>query len=238
VILDVCYTPRDYLTQPPAGAHAVAVLDILRATSSMVTAFANGGRSVTPGEPVEEAFALKERYPAALLAGERQARPIPGFDLGNSPREYDRGSVAGKTVIMTTTNGTVALKAAERATKVYVGAFVNAAALCQALAGANMDIVVICAGTRGRFTLEDALCAGLVADRLAGATELGDAAIAARAMYRDCRAGLTARASQGAHARHLAAIGYADDIEYCLRHDLYDLVPEFRDGEITGPAAV
>jgi 2-phosphosulfolactate phosphatase len=237
VTIDVCFTPRDYLSQPPAGDHAVAVLDVFRATTSMITAFANACRSFVPVETVEEALALKERLPGALLAGERQARPIQGFDLGNSPREYDRRAVAGKTVIMTTTNGTVAMKAAERAAKVYVGAFINAAALCRTLAGANMDIVILCAGTRGRFTLEDALCAGLIADRLEGAAELSDAAIAARAVYRDCRAELLARTCQGAHAKHLVAIGYGDDIAYCLRHDLYDVVPEFRDGEIKDPAA-
>ncbi|HWQ62005.1 MAG TPA: 2-phosphosulfolactate phosphatase [Negativicutes bacterium] len=235
--INVCFTPHDYLSQPPAGDHAVAVLDIFRATTSMTTAFANGCRRFIPVKTIEEALALKERYPTALLAGERQARPIPGFDLGNSPREYNRQTVADKTVIMTTTNGTAALKTAEQAAKVYVGAFVNAAALCRTLAGVQMDIVILCAGTRGQFTLEDALCAGLIAERLAGVAELSDAALAARAMYNDCRPRLLDRTAQGAHARHLAAIGYGDDIEYCLRHDLYDVVPEFRDGEIKDPAA-
>lgn len=237
MILDVCFTPHDYLSLPPSGDHAVAVLDIFRATSSMTTAFANGCRRFFPVETIEEALALREKYPDALLAGERQARPIPGFDLGNSPREYDRQTVAGKTVIMTTTNGTVALKAAEQATKVYVGAFVNAAALCRKLVSADMDIVILCAGTRGRFTIEDALCAGLVAERLAGVAELSDAALAARALYNDCRPDLIGRAVQGAHAKHLVAIGYGDDIAYCLRHDLYEVVPGFHDGAIKDPAA-
>lgn len=235
--IDVCFTPQDYLSRPPEGGHAVAVLDIFRATTSMTTAFANGCHRFLPVGTIEEALALKERHSEALLAGERQARPIPGFDLGNSPREYSRQTVAGKTVIMTTTNGTVALKTVERAAKVYVGAFVNAAALCRTLAGVKLDIVILCAGTRGRLTLEDALCAGLIAERLAGAAELSDAALAARAMYNDFHSDLLNRTGQGAHARHLAAIGYGDDIEYCLRHDLYDVVPEFRDGAITNPAA-
>lgn len=235
--IDVCFTPRDYLAHPPAGDHAVAVLDVFRATSSMLTAFANGCRRFFPVETIEEAMALREKIPSALLAGERQARPIPGFDLGNSPREYDRRTVGGKTIIMTTTNGTVALKTAERATKVYVGAFVNAAALCRKLAGADMDIVILCAGTRGRFTLEDALCAGLIADRLDGVSGHSDTALAARSIYNDCRGNLLNRTSQGAHAGHLAVIGYGDDIVYCLRHDLYEIVPEYRNGEIIDPDA-
>lgn len=203
----------------------------------MATAFANGCRRIIPVRTVEEAVALKALQPGALLAGERQARPIPGFDLGNSPGEYARSAVDGKTIIMTTTNGTAALKTAERASKVYVGAFVNAAALCGKLSSISMDIVVLCAGTRGQLTIEDALCAGLLAERLAGHNDLSDAALAARAIYNDYRADLVRRTSLGAHARNLAAIGYGGDIDYCLRHDLYDNVPEFHNGEITDPAA-
>ncbi len=236
--VDVYFTPQEYIVRPPVGEHAVAVLDIFRATTSMTTAFANGCRRIVPVSTVEEAFALKERLAGALLAGERQARPIPGFDLGNSPGEYDRVMVAGKTIIMTTTNGTVALKTAEKAAKVYVGAFVNAAALCRQLSSIAMDIVILCAGTRGHLTIEDALCAGLLADRLAGHSEPSDAALAARAIYNDYRADLVRRTSRGEHARNLAAIGYGDDIAYCLQHDLYDYIPEFRNGEIIDPADV
>ena len=235
--VDVYFTPLDYVARPPEGEHAVAVLDIFRATTSMATAFTNGCRRIIPVMTVEEAIALKQLHLGALLAGERQARPIPGFDLGNSPSEYDRAAVAGKTIIMTTTNGTAALKKAEKAAKVYVGAFVNAAALCRKLSSISMDIAILCAGTRGHLTIEDALCAGLLADRLAGHSDLSDAALAARAIYNDYRADLVRRTSQGAHAKNLAAIGYGGDIDYCLRHDLYDNVPEFHDGEITDPAA-
>ncbi len=235
--IDVCLTPNDYLANPPAGDHAVAVLDIFRATTCMTTAFANGCRHFLPVRTIEEAQDLKKQYPDALLAGERGSRPIPGFDLGNSPGEYDRRTVAGKTIIMTTTNGTVALKTVERATKIYVGSFVNAAALCRTLSAAAMDIVILCAGTAGRLTLEDVLCAGLIAERLAGRADLSDAALTARALYNDCRADLRGRAGQGSHAKHLVAVGYAGDIDYCLRHDLYDVVPEFREGIIKDPAA-
>lgn len=235
--LDVCFTPNDYLANPPEGDHAVAVLDIFRATTSMTTAFANGCSRFLPVRTIEEALALKKSHPEALLAGERGARPIPGFDLGNSPGEYDRQTVAGKTIIMTTTNGTVALKTAERATKIYLGAFVNAEALCQVLSVAAMDIVIICAGTVGKFTIEDALCAGLIAGRLAGRIYLSDAALAAQALYENYRPDLRGRIGQGAHAKHLAAVGYAADIDYCLHHDLYGVVPEFREGVITNPAA-
>lgn len=233
--IDVCFTPNDYLANPPDGGHAVAVLDIFRATTCMTTAFANGCRRFFPVRTVEEARDLKKQFPEALLAGERGACPIPGFDLGNSPGEYDRRTVAGKTIIMTTTNGTVALKTVEQAAKIYVGSFVNAAALCRMLSAAALDIVILCAGTVGRLTLEDALCAGLIAERLANRADLSDAALTARALYNDCRPELPSRARQGSHAKHLVAVGYAADIDCCLRHDLYDVVPEFRQGVITAP---
>ncbi|MDT8900878.1 2-phosphosulfolactate phosphatase [Anaeroselena agilis] len=235
--IDVYFTPQDYIARPPSGECAVAVLDIFRATTSMVTAFANGSRRIIPVKTVEEALALKKRHPGGLLAGERQARPIAGFDLGNSPFEYNRSAVDGKTIIMTTTNGTTALKTAEQATKVYIGAFVNAAALCRILSSLSSDIVILCAGTRGQLTIEDALCAGLLADRLAGRGDLSDAAVAALAIYNDYRTDLVRRTSLGTHARYLAAIGYGADIDYCLRQDLFDIVPVFQNGEVTDPAA-
>ncbi len=235
--IDVYFTPQEFLTRPPEGQFAVAVLDVFRATTSMVTAFANGCDRVIPVRTVEEALALKQSHPGALLAGEREARPIPGFDLGNSPGEYSRRTVAGKTIGMTTTNGTVALKTAEQAAKVYVGAFVNAAALCRKLTAAPLNIVVLCAGTRGLLTMEDVLCAGLLVERLAGRGGLSDAALAARAVYSDYRGDLVRRTMESAHARHLAALGYGEDIGNCLRHDLFNVVPEFQDGEIKAPGA-
>ncbi len=235
--IDVYFTPQEFLTRPPAGQFAVAVLDIFRATTSMVTAFANGCDRVIPVRTVEEAVALMQSHPGAILAGEREARPIPGFDLGNSPSEYSRQAVAGKTIVMTTTNGTVALKTAEQAAEVYVGAFVNAAALCRKLAAAPLDIIILCAGTRGLLSMEDVLCAGLLVERLADRDGLSDASLAARAVYSDYRGDLVRRTAASDHARYLASIGYGEDIEYCLRHDLFDVVPEFKDGEVRTPGA-
>lgn len=231
--INVCFTPQDYLRQTFVGGHTAVVLDVFRATTSITVALANGSRQFIPVATVEEAQAKKKNYPGALLGGERQAKLIPGFDLGNSPFEYSQEVVEGKTIIMTTTNGTMALKAAEEAATVYAGGFVNAAALCERLAADGRDIMLLCAGTHGRFSLEDALCAGLLADRLSGQAKLGDAAFAVQAMYRDFSRDLVTRVAQSSHAAYLMEIGFAADVGYCLQTDVFGVVPEFREGIIT-----
>jgi 2-phosphosulfolactate phosphatase len=231
--INVCFTPQDYLGQTFAGGHSAVVIDVLRATTSISAALANGCRRFIPVATVEEAQAIKREIPDALMGGERQARLIPGFDLGNSPFEYSRGVVEGKTIIMTTTNGTLALKTAEEATKVYAGGFVNAAALCAKLSAEGQDITILCAGTHGRFSLEDALCAGLMADRLSSQAKLGDAALAVQAMYRDFAGDLATRVAKSSHAAYLVDIGFAADVGYCLQTDVFGVVPEFCDGVIT-----
>jgi 2-phosphosulfolactate phosphatase len=231
--ISVCFTPQDYLQQTFVGGHSAVVIDVLRATTSIAVALSNGCRQLIPVATVEEAQTKKKDFPGALLGGERQARLIPGFDLGNSPFEYSRVVVEGKTIIMTTTNGTLALKTAEEATKVYAGSFVNAAALCERLSAEDRDITLLCAGTRGRFSLEDALCAGLLTERLNGQAKLGDAAMAVQAMYRDFRDDLATRVACSSHASYLLDNGFAADVGYCLQTDVFDVVPEFREGFIT-----
>ncbi|MDR3591342.1 MAG: 2-phosphosulfolactate phosphatase [Negativicutes bacterium] len=231
--INVCFTPQDYLRQTFVGGHSAVVIDVLRATTSITAALANGCRQFIPVATVEEAQTQKKDFPDALLGGERQARLIPGFDLGNSPFEYSRGVVEGKTIIMTTTNGTLALKTAEEAASVYTGSFVNAAALCDRLSAEGRDITLLCAGTLGRFSLEDALCAGLITERLSEKAKLGDAAMAVQAMYRDFCGDLAARVARSSHAVYLLENGFAADVGYCLQTDVFDIVPEFRDNVIT-----
>jgi len=210
------------------------VVDVLRASSSIIAAMANGCRQIVPVATLEDAQTRRRDYADALLAGERQAFPIPGFNLGNSPFEYSRTVVADKTIIMTTTNGTVALKAAAEAVNVYIGAFVNAAALCSKLAETKHDLVLLCAGTQGRFSLEDALCTGLIADRLSSNAKLSDTALAARAMYNDfCCGDFVKRIMESSHAAYLSKSGFADDVAFCLKTDIFEIVPEFSDGVIT-----
>ena len=229
--LDICFVPGDFQAQA-YQAYTAVVLDILRATSSITTAFANDCHALVPVTSVTEAWEYKQQQPQVLLAGERQGQCITGFDLGNSPFEYTRPKVAGQTIVMTTTNGTKALTAAASCRNVYIGSFLNAAYLCQQLADEQEDIVIVCAGTEGRFSLEDALCAGLIADRLSRFYALSDTALAAQAMYRGAQHDLNACIGASSHARYLESIGFAADIEYCLRHDCLAIVPYFAQGII------
>lgn len=129
--IDAALTPADIATLPARDLSGVTcvVFDILRATSSMVTGLANGAREIHPASTIEEALALRERMPDAVLAGERHGDRIQGFDVGNDPMEY--AGLAGRRIITTTTNGTVALRACEKAGRVLIGALLNMDALCE-----------------------------------------------------------------------------------------------------------
>ncbi|VBB06305.1 2-phosphosulpholactate phosphatase [Lucifera butyrica] len=230
----VCFTPGEY---PGCGErHIAVVIDVFRATSSMAAAMFHGCKMICPVRTVEEALQLRQNeYPAALLAGERKGLLIPGFDLGNSPLEYTAAVVDGREIIMTTTNGTQALNHVSQAATVYTAAFVNAAAVCERLRNAATDVMVLCSGTEGRFALEDALCAGLIAGRLAENAVLSDTAVAALAMYRDfcCSGNMIPRVAASSHASYLRQIGYSQDVAYCLQHDIYPVVPVFTQGKVT-----
>ncbi len=156
----------------PAGAlrgGVAVVVDVLRATTSIVQALARGCSAVVPCAEIDEARRIAEGLPAgtAILGGERGGKPIQGFDLGNSPGEYSADACRGKTLVMTTTNGTRALLASLEAEVVLAGAFVNLAATVQRLIHERRPIHVVCAGTEGRISYEDALLAGALVSRFA-----------------------------------------------------------------------
>lgn len=229
----------------------VIVLDVLRATSTIVEALANGARAIVPVATADEAARMAQNIgrDTVLLCGERRGLPIEGFDLGNAPPEFTAGQVAGKSLVMTTTNGTRAfLTVAERrsgqgegeASVILAGAFLNLTAIIRRLRGAEGAdggaAALVCAGREGRFALEDAVCAGAVVRGLAdaGATlELNDGAMAARALagrhIRDLQ-GVLERTAAG---RHLESIGRGEDVAFCAAVDRTDIVPRFRDRKIT-----
>lgn len=229
--IDVCFTPNGFDPAKYLGYYAV-VIDVLRATTSIATACANGCQCIMPVSSVEEAHAIKRQNPDVLLAGERGGLLISGFNLGNSPYEYSKEQVAGKTIVMTTTNGTVALNKVAAAPRVYTMSFANAAAVICALQQAKKDVVLVCAGSEGDFSLEDTLCAGLAVERLKHITELSDTAMAVQAMYRDFSANLLKRVLQSSHASYLCRIGFENDVALCLQQDTLDVAPVFATGVI------
>ncbi len=211
------------------------VLDIFRATTSIVTAVANGCEAIFPVLTVEEAQSLARQKGACLLAGERQSVRIDGFDLGNSPFDFSGDKVKGRPVIMTTTNGTAAIRSAEGAWRTLIGSFLNAQAVCRKVKQYGKDVLIVCAGTERRFSLEDALCAGLLTEILQREDReamLADSAHAAVLMYTQARAALTEAAKNSRNGRRLYDLGRQDDVEYCLRVNILDVVPEYRNGTI------
>lgn len=228
--IEVCFTPNEY-KEGDYESHAAVVIDVLRATTSIATAFHHGCRQIVPVEQVQQAFEKKEQlYPEAILAGERKGVLITGFNLGNSPLEYHPEAVEDKTIIMTTTNGTMALNTATKGQKVYAAAFVNAQAVCDKLIEEKRPIVIVCAGTDGRFSVEDAVCAGLIADRLQHHYHLSDKALAVQAMYEAYKENLVEQVGRSSHARYLTELGFAEDIQLCLQQDVFSVAPVFTNG--------
>ncbi|MCY3612274.1 MAG: 2-phosphosulfolactate phosphatase [Gemmatimonadetes bacterium] len=220
-----------------AGAAAV-VIDVVRATSCIVEAVANGARAVHPVVSVEEAFRLRESLGAdTLLCGERRGLRIDGFDLGNSPAEFSRAAVAGKRLVMTTTNGTRAFAAAATADQVFTASFHNQTAVVAALPG-DGAVVVVCAGKEGRFSLDDTVCAGIIVrglcDRVNGPVRLNDGAAAAGdlAGIHPVTGGMLAATAAG---KALVDVGLGSDLALCARADRHQIVPMMYDGVITAP---
>lgn len=232
--IDVAFLPESGMKGSIADTVCI-VLDIFRATSSIITAISNGCRTVVPVSSIEDAYRMAEQLEAPLFAGERQSIRIEGFHFGNSPFEFSADKVRDKTIVMTTTNGTIAIKAAERAFLTLLGSFINARAVCQAASRQKRDILLICAGTDGMFSLEDALCAGLLVDTLSkdGSYALTDAAQGVQVMYKGAGAALLEIASTGRNGKRLVDLGLQREIEYCLRADSVATVPAYREGKIT-----
>jgi 2-phosphosulfolactate phosphatase len=225
------------------GAHIV-VVDVLRATTTIATALANGAAGAIPVAEPEDAIALGNRLgrDRVLLCGERGSVRIEGFDLDNSPASFTREIVAGKTLIITTTNGTRAVRAAGTAASVRTAALVNRAAVADALAHEDGDIVIACAGDANGFALEDAIGAGALVDRLRtliSNADLRDGARAAALLYRAVAARLADAIASADHAQALAEKGFAADVARSAELDVLEVVPTLRDGVIVGatPAA-
>lgn len=235
--ISVAFLPAD--SSGDLSDTVCVVLDIFRATTSIVTAMANGCEAIIPVLSAAEAQNLAQQDGAYLLAGERQSIKLDGFDLGNSPFEFSGDKVKGRQIIMTTTNGTAAVKATEGACRTLIGSFLNAEAVCAQAKQYGKDILIVCAGTDGLFSLEDALCAGYMVELLAQAGHaepmLTDAACGALLMYTQAKDAPVNIAKTGRNGRRLCDLGREDDIEYCFQINICDMVPEYRNGMIAIP---
>ena len=224
--VDAVLGPADIARLPARDLSGTVcvVFDVLRATTSLVTGFAHGMQAAVPVTTIEEALAERVRNPGVLLGGERFGNRIDGFDLGNSPLEYD-ARVAGRTVVTTTTNGTVALRACAGAAAVHAGALLNltATARCPAIAGAER-VLLVCAGTFEEPALEDLYAAGALAARLGPAIQPTDTTLACLAVHQrfgaDAESALEASANGGA----LIRAGRGADLRWAAQTDRFGVV--------------
>lgn len=235
--LDVFLTPGETTPAALAG-RTVVVLDILRATTSIVQALSVGARSVFPVASIEEALRLANNFgrDEVLLAGERRCLPIEGFDLGNSPREFTPERVAGKVLVMTTTNGTAAMMQTVNADRVYIGALSNRAAVIDTLVRSEADPVILCSGRERHFALEDVACAGHFAASLMEARPgdwvLNDGARAAIALANEFGIGVP-MFELSAGGQGIIEAGLTEDLPFCAKVDVHDIVPVLHERTIT-----
>ncbi len=223
--IEVCFSPQSYpLFHNPDSI--VVIIDVLRATSAITTAFYNGVAKMVPVASVEEAQKYKEN--GFLVAAERNAEIVPGFDLGNSPFGYMNDRVKGKTIAITTTNGTQAINAAKNASKVIIGSFLNLDKVTEYLKGQKKDVLFLCAGWKDKFNLEDTLFAGAVADALIykyGFDSICDSTIAAIELYRIAKHDLYGFLANSSHRNRLAKLDLERDIRYCLTPNQCPVLP-------------
>jgi len=218
--LTIFHSPEQWRAIPDdqlAGSVAV-VIDVIRATSTIATALAQGAASVVPVAKVEDAFAIKARNPEAILAGERGGQMVEGFDLGNSPEDFMRKRVNNRHVILTTTNGTQALAAARGARAVVTACLLNLDAVAARLQELGPPWLVLCAGCNGFFGVDDAIVAGALAEAL----EEDHAFVH---LWRSVRKDLTETLINSEAGRELQRVGLANDIPYCAQVSRLSVVP-------------
>lgn len=223
--IEVCYTPQAYHLFHKDDA-IVVVIDILRATSAIVTAFYNGVSKMIPVATVEEA----KEYQANgfMAAAERNGEMIEGFELGNSPFGYMNNRVKGKTIAISTTNGTQAIEASRKSSKIIVGSFLNLDAVCEYLISQKKDVILLCAGWKNKFNLEDTLFAGAVVTQLTQQAQYDancDSAIAAAHLYNLAKDDIYAFLENSSHRKRLARLDLERDIQYCLTPNQCPVIP-------------
>jgi 2-phosphosulfolactate phosphatase len=228
--LETCFSPALY----EADLHLnsiVVIIDILRATSAICTAFANGAASIIPVEGVEEAREYKRR--GYLVAAERDGYILDFADFGNSPFNFTREKVEGKTIVYSTTNGTGIINLAYSAEKIVIGSFLNISALVRWLKSQDKDVILFCAGWKNRFNLEDTVCAGAFAEQLLASdlySTICDSTHAALDLWKVAKNDLPGYIEKSAQRTRLRNKGLDDCIGFCLTPDLTEKIPVIKNG--------
>jgi len=233
--LDICFSP-ELLPLYDLRSQVAVIVDILRASSTIVTALGEGVTHVFPVASLEECAAYGQQH-GCLTAAERDGLPAPGFDLGNSPFGFLDAvrPVRGRALAISTTNGTAALRRSLAAAEVVVGSFLNLAVVADFARQQQRDVLVVCAGWKGQFCLEDTVFGGALAERLSADFDVcsSDAALAALHLWEQGQADLPAYLLQSAHVRRLNSLEASQDFEFCLRVDAYaGVLPVWREDRL------
>jgi 2-phosphosulfolactate phosphatase len=209
----------------------IVIIDVLRASTTIAMALQNGAKEIIPVNSVENAVKISGSLygDVTLRAGERNARMIEGFNLGNSPDEFTEEIVKGKSIILMTTNGSVAIVKGKHAQNLVVAGFVNLTAVVDFLNKLDSDFVIICAGKENYFCLEDVVCAGRIINKLAKETDsvllLDDAGEASLTLDKVFGKSILKTLKNSEHGKYLSEIGFADDLKVCAAVDSIDVLP-------------
>ena len=226
----------DYIRSDLIKDKVVVVIDMLRATSVITTALMNGCKRVIPTLTIDEAFNIRKELDdnKCILGGERKAVKIGGFDLSNSPLEYTKDIVEGKTIVITTTNGTRTLTSCLEANRIFVACMLNASAVANKLLSLNKDVVIVNAGTNGQFSMDDFICSGAIIKYLieeSNKIELTDIAKTSLLVY-ESNPDIISFIKDARHYNVMLNLNLIDDINYCIKKNITNIVPEYIDGEI------
>jgi len=230
--IDACFSPYLYPVYKDDNS-VVVITDVLRATSAICTAFENGADKIIPVASLDEAKAYKQK--GYLVGAERNGLPVDGFDFGNSPFHYMGDHVKGKTIVLTTTNGTQAIEVSKNAYKIVIGSFLNISSLCDFLIKENRSILLLCSGWKNKFNLEDAVFAGAVTDEISNRSEnydFGDACLALKYLSQMAKKNPNKFLSHSSHKERLAKLNLKEDVRYCLTPDQTKIIPIYKDGAL------
>jgi 2-phosphosulfolactate phosphatase len=239
VEIRVFSTPREVSEDDLRGCVAV-VIDVLRSSSTIATACMNGAREIVPVATPAEAgeLASKSGRGGALLCGEREGKPIEGFDLGNSPLEYTAEKVSGRNIFFASTNGAPTVVRVRNADRIYVGGFNNFSAVMGLLTAEDRRIALVCSGQNDKLSIEDFVCAGRFVEALdlkfGEKVVVNDGARAATLLYQQFRGQIGELLRCSTHGKYLTSLGFSADLEYCARVDSVPVVPMFIEGKIRG----
>jgi len=233
-VLETCFSPALF----EADRHhdsIIVILDILRASSAICTAFANGAESIIPVAEVSEAREYKSR--GFLVAAERDGYVLDFADFGNSPFNFTRDKVEGKTIVYSTTNGTGLLNLTSGSYQTAVGSFLNISALIRWIISQERDVLLMCAGWKNRFNIEDTICAGAIAGRLLDSdafTTICDSTYAAVDLWSLAKPDVVGYIEKAAQRTRLRDKNLDDCIEFCLTPDFTDKIPVMKNGVLVG----